>query len=295
MDDLYQVIAEKIEQRLDLAFTPEGHRSVGGGCINRTVLLEGMDQRYFVKLNQSSLLDVFIAEVAGLDAIASTHTLRTPAVIVHGTYKDQAYLVLEYISRSRSDANTLKKLGEGLARLHRTSAPRFGWHRNNTIGSTPQINTETDDWVAFLREHRLGYQLELAFKNGLPAEVSGPAERLLSRLGGLFDSYKPVPSLLHGDLWGGNFSADEQGMPVLFDPAVYFGDREADIAMTELFGGFDRSFYEAYNNAWPLDQGYAVRKTLYNLYHVLNHFNLFGGGYGAQARSMIHQLLAELG
>ena len=294
MDELYQAIAAGIEQRVDRPFKLERSRSVGGGCINRTVLLEGSDQRYFIKLNQSSQLDMFLAEEAGLDAIARTQTLRSPAVITHGTHGDTAYLVLEYIALGRSDTTTLQKLGEGLAALHRTSAPRFGWYRNNVIGSTPQINTETVDWLAFLGEHRIGYQLELAFQNGFAMEAAGPAEQLLSRLADLFPSYSPTPALLHGDLWGGNFGADSAGSPVLFDPAVYFGDREADIAMTELFGGFGRPFYDAYNGAWPLDPGYTVRKTLYNLYHVLNHFNLFGGGYGAQARAMIHQLLAEL-
>jgi fructosamine-3-kinase len=145
--------------------------------------------------------------------------------------------------------------------------------------------------MPFWRDQRLGYQLKLAARSGRDLLKKG--ERILADLGAFFQNYRPVPSLLHGDLWGGNVSAVER-QPVIFDPAVYYGDREADLAMTELFGGFSEQFYQAYRDTWPLDDGYPVRKTLYNLYHVLNHFNLFGGGYGSQAERMIDSLLSEL-
>ena len=178
--------------------------------------------------------------------------------------------------------------------MHRVCARAFGWDRDNTIGSTPQVNTADADWVSFLREQRLRYQLDLARANGADAGLLDGGERLLDALPRFFDSYYPHPSLLHGDLWGGNWSADAEGQPVIFDPAVYYGDREADLAMTELFGGFDDRFYHSYRQAWPLDAGYNSRKVLYNLYHVLNHYNLFGGGYARQAQGMIETLLAEL-
>jgi fructosamine-3-kinase len=149
--------------------------------------------------------------------------------------------------------------------------------------------------VEFWREHRLGYQLGLAEQRGGPANLLRKGEQLMQLVPNLFTDYQPRPSLLHGDLWSGNYAVTREGDPIIFDPAVYFGDREADLAMTELFGGFSRRFYQAYNEAWPLDKGYQVRKTFYNLYHILNHFNMFGGGYGGQAERMTEQLLNELG
>jgi fructosamine-3-kinase len=165
---------------------------------------------------------------------------------------------------------------------------------DNTIGSTPQKNTPRQDWVAFWREQRLGYQLQLAARQGHGGALQRQGEQLLEYLPDFFTDHRPQASLLHGDLWSGNYSIDSQGQPVIFDPAVYFGDREADLAMTELFGGFGAEFYAAYNSSWPLEPGYAVRKTLYNLYHILNHLNLFGGGYLSQAQRMIQHLLAEV-
>jgi protein-ribulosamine 3-kinase len=178
--------------------------------------------------------------------------------------------------------------------MHRATSGRFGWHRDNTIGATPQLNAWESDWIVFWQTYRLGYQLDLAARSGHGGQLQRRGGLLLERLPALFD-HAPVPSLLHGDLWGGNFSGDAEGNPVIFDPACYYGDREADLAMTELFGGFSGRFYSAYRAAWPLDPGYDTRKTLYNLYHILNHLNLFGGGYGSQAERMIDRLLAELG
>jgi fructosamine-3-kinase len=179
--------------------------------------------------------------------------------------------------------------------MHRHTADRFGWSRDNTIGSTPQINHTDEAWTTFFRERRLRFQLDLAASRGAPAALIDRGARLLEGLPGFFSVYQPAASLLHGDLWGGNWGCDGDGQPVLFDPAVYFGDRETDLAMTELFGGFDDRFYQSYRQSWAIDPGYSTRKVLYNLYHVLNHFNLFGGGYARQAQGMIDTLIAELG
>ena len=188
----------------------------------------------------------------------------------------------------------MARFGEQLAQMHRYTADQFGWHRDNTIGSTAQVNSWENDWLTFWREHRLGYQLTLAGRHGLGSRVLQKGERLQDNLQAFFDNHQPQASILHGDLWSGNYGISREGEPVIFDPAVYFGDREADLAMTELFGGFGSEFYAAYNATWPLDPGYPQRKTLYNLYHILNHYNLFGGGYGAQAEGMIDQLLADI-
>jgi fructosamine-3-kinase len=186
-------------------------------------------------------------------------------------------------------------LGEQLARQHRATRAAFGWDRDNTIGSTPQLNAWADDWVGFFRERRLRYQLSLAGANGHGARLQKRGDLLLANVGAFFTSYTPVPALLHGDLWGGNRMTDVQGRPVIVDPAVYYGDREADLAMTKLFGGFGAAFYAAYQGAWSLDAGATVRQDLYNLYHVLNHLNLFGEGYLGQSLALIDRLLAEVG
>jgi fructosamine-3-kinase len=266
--------------------------AVGGGCINQALRLTDDDRQFFVKLNEAGRHAMFEAEADALRAIAATHTLRVPAPLCTGIADGQAFLAMEWLTLGGGRHNSDAQLGTGLAALHRATQTNFGWRRDNTIGSTPQINTPASDWIVFYGEHRLGYQLQLATDRGAAALVRS-GEQLRARLPAFFSNYRPAPSLLHGDLWSGNFSALGDGTPVVFDPASYYGDREADLAMTELFGGFDQNFYAAYRAAWPLDPGYAVRKSLYNLYHILNHGHLFGGGYDRQAEQMIARLLSE--
>src|SRR5215831_14880566 len=184
---------------------------------------------------------------------------------------------------------------DGLRALHAVTTARFGWWRDNTIGRTPQANAWNADWTEFFRECRLRPQLALGERQGFPRGLSERGARLLEALPALLEGHQPRASLLHGDLWGGNWLAAATGEPVLFDPAVYYGDRETDLAMTHLFGGFGAGFYHAYESAAPLPAGAALRTELYNLYHVLNHANLFGGGYAAQARATIDRLLSEVG
>jgi len=266
---------------------------VSKGCISETVVLENGPHRYFVKLNDPSRLEMFVAEAEGLAALAAAKSVRVPTPICWGAGSNQAYLVLEYFDLSVCGPQTQAVLGKQIAAMHRTTQAQFGWHRSNTIGSTPQVNTYSGNWAEFFRDRRLGFQLELAGGIGnYRLQTSG--ERLLGHIGSFFDGYAPCASLLHGDLWAGNVGATVSGEPIVFDPAVYYGDRETDVAMTELFGGFGESFYRSYNDAWPLAPGYESRKTLYNLYHVLNHLNLFGRGYLPQAERMIGQLLAQV-
>jgi fructosamine-3-kinase len=238
---------------------------------------------------------MFEAEAAGLEELRHAQSVRVPRVLSIGTNAGKAWLALEWIQGGVPSRATDAVLGEQLARQHRLRQPAFGWNRNNTIGSTPQLNDWDDNWVTFFRDRRLRYQLNLARDNGYGGRLQHRGEILLDRVSDYFSTYQPSPSLLHGDLWGGNRVADERGDPVIFDPAVYYGDREADLAMTRLFGGFGPAFYSAYQSAWAPATGAAVRTDLYNLYHVLNHLHLFGGGYLAQALSLIDNLLAEVG
>ncbi len=263
---------------------------VAGGSINEAFHLDGTDgSRYFLKLNAARHIDIFAAETHGLETIAATGTLRVPCPVVHGTTMQQSYLVLEHLElQSRGDAMLL---GKQLAALHRCSASRFGFAYDNFIGTSPQPNDWKDDWLSFWREQRLGFQLKLATKNGHADELQHLGKCLLDSLPALFAGHIPQPSLLHGDLWSGNHAFLADGTPILFDPAVYYGDRECDIAMTELFGGYPADFYAAYRATWPLDDGYENRRDLYNLYHILNHANLFGGGYVRQAAQMMRKLL----
>ena len=288
----WRPVEAAIEAATGDSFRVEQQRSMGGGCISQTLLIGDGVRSFFVKLNAASLLSMFEAEAAGLEELLASGSIRVPTPVCSGSGDGTAWLVLEYIPMGGGSNPGLA--GEQLAQMHRKQADAFGWCMDNTIGSTPQQNGWMVEWIDFWRERRLGFQLELAARKGYGGALQSQGEKLLGCFDRLID-HAPLPSLLHGDLWGGNIGYDEQGNPVIFDPAVYYGDREADVAMTELFGGFGKEFYDAYNAIWPLDSGYAVRKSLYNLYHILNHLNLFGGGYAQQAQGMIAKLLSENG
>jgi fructosamine-3-kinase len=237
---------------------------------------------FFLKCNNAAHADNFAAEADGLAALRS-NGMRAPEPLSHGQAGDQAYLLLELLELNGT--RDFPALGRMLAEAHRRPAPRFGLHRDNFIGATPQPNDWCDDWAEFWRERRLRPQLELARRNGFDLSLGGITSCL--------EGYRSAPSLLHGDLWSGNAGFTRDG-PVVFDPAVYYGDREADLAMTELFGGFPREFYSAYEAAYPLERGYEKRKHLYNLYHLLNHLNLFGAGYLGQVKRTLGLLRDSL-
>ena len=264
--------------------------AVSGGDINRAFRLTLGDRRFFVKLNRAELLPMFEAECAGLEAIAGTKTIRVPEVYATGSDGDQAYLVMEYIELSRQADGA--SLAAALAAMHQNCGEQYGFHRDNTIGSTPQINTISPDWVEFWRRNRLGYQLQLAAQRGFDAGLIDSGSRLGERIDAFFRDYRPRASLLHGDLWSGNWAADPAGAPVIYDPACYYGDHEADLAMMELFGHPGERFFAAYRERFPIDAGYRERRDLYNLYHLFNHALLFGGGYLAQTRRGMERLLA---
>jgi protein-ribulosamine 3-kinase len=290
---LWESVADEVARATGSGFRIDARQPVGGGSISTAYLLEGGGRRYFVKLNTSARAAMFEAESEGLREIARTGTVRVPEPICTGSAAGSAYLVLEYLDLQPGTHADAARLGERLAALHRVTAEHYGWRMDNAIGSTPQLNHPAADWAAFWRERRLGYQLALAARNGYAGKVQSLGERLMGALDALFADHQPAPALLHGDLWSGNVASD-RGEPVVFDPAVYYGDREADIAMTELFGGFASRFYEAYRGEYPLDPGYSTRKYLYNAYHLLNHVNLFGGAYLAQAQGTMERLLSEI-
>ncbi len=287
---MWDEIATHISQSIGQPFQLETRRSVSGGCINSGYAISGSQQTYFVKVNQATQLAMFAAEAAGLDEMLASQTIRVPKPICWGTAADSAYLVLEWLELSHISGSGWEAMGHKLAALHQTTSRKgFGWQINNTIGATVQINDWSMDWTEFWAEHRLGYQFKLAAERG---GIFPGQNRLLKAIPKLLSGHDPQPALVHGDLWSGNAAVTQAGEPVIFDPATYYGDREVDLAMTELFGGFPADFYRGYNSAFPLDSSYSQRKTLYNLYHILNHFNLFGGSYAAQSNRMIQQILS---
>ena len=260
---------------------PEGSpEPVGGGCIHDSFVLGD----YFVKTNRASFLDMFEAEADGLRAISATGAIRAPKPVTTGANETTAFIIMERLDLGgRGDEGPL---GEQLAALHRHTGAAHGWERDNFIGSTPQPNQPGGDWAEFFRDQRLGHMLRLLERRGT---TFPGANRLLERIPDLLGGLDTPPSLLHGDLWGGNAGFLRDGTPVVFDPAVYRGHREADLAMTTLFGGFGPRFYDAYQSAWPLEAGHHERRDLYNLYHILNHALLFGGGYASQAAGIIRR------
>jgi protein-ribulosamine 3-kinase len=280
-----------LEAATGLRFERPPQRLSAGGGFATCERWDATSGPVFVKQAAAERLPMLEAEAAGLRELAGADAIRVPAVLAVGLGAGRAYLALEWIDLQPGSSRAEAWLGERLAAQHRVAAPRFGWHRDNTIGATPQHNDWDADWPRFFAERRLAFQLDLAERNGHAGALIARGRRLCERLEAFFEDDRPVPALLHGDLWGGNWAADPRGMPVIFDPAVYYGDREVDLAMTRLFGGFGRDFYAAYESAWPLSPGADRRRTLYNLYHVLNHLNLFGGGYRAQAERMTEQLL----
>ncbi len=269
--------------------------AAGGGSISQSFGVFGEKSSWFIKLNLSSMLPMFDAEAEGLVTLGKCTALRIPKVFGCAKEEDMAYLLTEHIQLSPLRGKTaVYQAGRSLAALHQMKGMSFGWNGNNFIGSSPQINVLQDSWPDFLAHYRLLPQLEMAKVRGASKSMVDNGFRLLELLPAFFKEYEPQISLTHGDLWGGNAALDEAGRFVLFDPAIHYADRETDLAMSELFGGFPEDFYAGYETLWPLDAGYAMRRPLYQLYHVLNHFNLFGGSYQSQAERLIRGLLVAV-
>ncbi|MBA4600946.1 fructosamine kinase family protein [Thermoactinomyces mirandus] len=264
-------------------------RPVSGGDINRACQVKTGKRQYFVKMNQPVSQTFFQKEINGLTAIAQTHTLPVPQI--YGTYYDpetkSALLMLEWVQGNKT-ANTNPQLGRGLARLHQVKGQAFGFKEDNFIGSLPQHNPWTSDWITFYHDQRLKVQYELGIKR---QTILGKRRKKLEKLIDRLDQWLPLnaePSLIHGDLWGGNWIAGKGGRPYLIDPAVNYAHYELEIAFTELFGGFSPSFYDCYQEVQPLDKNYHERKPLYQLYYLLVHLNLFGESYGSSVDRVLN-------
>ncbi|MCD8193508.1 MAG: fructosamine kinase family protein [Tannerellaceae bacterium] len=260
-------------------------QALSGGCIANSYRIDTAGQgSFFIKYGTNTLE----AEAASLRELARPGVIHVPQVI----YTESSLLILEYIPAGTKKKDFFSELGRKLARLHRYTSQSFGFYEDNYIGSTPQLNIataeEATDWSTFYFNKRLLFQYKLAVQNGMATtRLKEGMEYLKTHISSLLAGSEEPPALLHGDLWAGNYMCNQEGNPVLIDPAVYYGHREADLAMTHLFGGFPPEFYQAYQAEYPLPQGWEQRQGLYKLYHVLNHLNMFGRGYLHEAEQLI--------
>lgn len=264
------------------------------GCINEVYCYETDKRRFFVKINQKQSAGAFSAEFQGLESLRATRTIRVPQPYCFGDFPGGgAYLIMEYIPMKRIGLEALEKLGSQLGGLHALKKEnRFGFHMDNTIGGTPQRNDWSFDWVRFFSFHRLKHQLDLVDNILEDPAIRDSGNELLDILPKFFEGIEISPSLLHGDLWSGNVGMDEEGLPVVYDPAVYYGHSEAELSIMEMFGGFPERFYTAYRRFLPKQEGEEERVLLYKLYHYLNHLNLFGSSYYSQSLSIIKTLIS---
>lgn len=291
MFDTY--LKDSLEQALSLQFNQNigiyDFRSVAGGCINYTMYIETNRGRFFVKINDPDIYpDMFEKEVRGLELLVSANAIEIPSTINYGIAGKYSFLVLEYIDSATRNDRFWEEFGASLAKLHKNTSDQFGLDYDNYIGSLKQTNNLCDDWTTFFIEERLKRQLKLGFSNGyLNESHERQFDSLFKELHNVFP--EEPPSLLHGDLWSGNFMVSENGQACIFDPAVYYGNREAEIAFTDLFGGFDEAFYQGYNAEYPLEKDFDSRKDIYNLYPLLVHLNLFGTSYLSQVESILRK------
>jgi len=299
MESLSKAASDALGRTVQLEPSRGGGYSGGGGASTSAVSDTATGTKYFVKsASGEEASNMLRAEYLGVKSMSDTKTIRVPTPVAFGTHENpalggrsQSFVIFEYLEFAGGGSQY--ELGKQLAKMHRHTSEngKFGFEVDNTIGATFQPNLPwIDNWAEFWDQHRLGHMLQLTNDAGYDLAT---IEKLRQKTRTLL-SHNPAPSLIHGDLWGGNKGFCKEGdkvVPCIFDPATYYGDREADVAMTFVFGGFSSDFYDGYNSEWPLPEGHEQRRTIYNLYHILNHEVLFGGGYLRQARSMIEQIL----
>ncbi len=286
-----QKIRNKLEDELKI--TISSYNSLSGGCISNAYKLKTTGNRDFLlKINENHEGDMFFKEADGLIELKKANAIRVPEVIL----AEKDFILLEFINSSGRSKSFFKDFGFKFSEMHKYTSSTFGFFEDNYIGASPQPNIpgheEESNWVKFYFNKRILYQFKLAEKNGYATgELRQGISKLENKIEKIFSGSKEPPSLLHGDLWSGNYMVDENGDACLIDPAVYYGHREADLGMTKLFGGFNSEFYNSYNENFPLPDGYDYRENIYKLYHVLNHLNIFGRGYYSQAVSLIDYYL----
>lgn len=260
-----------------------------GGCINNTGILSTNEGKYFLKWNSKSRFpDLFEKEAQGLILLKEAkHSIKIPEVVFHSSDDSHVFILMEYLERSSPGQTYWEDFGNGLAELHLNQGESHGLEYDNYIGSLEQSNNQQTDWEKFFIQNRLLPMFKMAYNRGLfDKSYQKEFDSFISKLPALMPN-ECLPSLMHGDLWSGNVMIDEIGKPAIIDPAVYYGFREMEIAFTELFGRFGEGFYQAYNDAWPLESGYSERKDIWNLYPLLVHVNLFGGSYVRSVKEII--------
>lgn len=287
--NIWQSIQSEIQDATQTEFNISQKISVTGGDINQAFRLIGNNCEYFVKLNSANNYDMFCQESVGLKALRKSERLKIPQTILYGLFENQSYLVLEYLDLKSN--GEMEKFAVALAQLHLNTQNNFGFACDNYIGKTVQINAPRNNWGEFFAEQRIGFQLSLLQQKGVPQSLIKKGQQLVQRLPIYLNKHQPRPALIHGDLWQGNYSFDPSGMPVIYDPACYYADHEVDLAMLELFGNPGPAFFKTYSQTYPIENGYTMRKKIYNLYHILNHANLFGGRYISQSEHMIKGLI----
>jgi fructosamine-3-kinase len=284
---MWHFISERISECIQQDFICDDIREVKAGDSHKAYKISDGKQHFFVKINEKIHLTNFEVEVDGLEHLSNTQLFKVPNFICTGLVSNHSFLVLEYINMSQGNEQSWFHFGQTLAELHKTQTQQmYGWQEDNFIGLTPQSNLWQKKWSCFFAEQRIGFMLQLLSEKGL---VLANIDTVVESIKSLLTGHNPKPSMLHGDLWQGN-AGFHKNQPVLFDPAFYFGDRETDLAMTELFGRFPVQFYQGYADIWPLEVDYEYRKPIYQLYHVLNHALLFGGHYIESAKITLKNL-----
>lgn len=283
MKDILKALADRCDCE-DIQCVSE----FSAGGLNQSAVFKTDRGKFFVKKNSSYPLSMYEAELKGLEAIQNTKTLKTPISYCCGQGDVGIYFIMEYLELIPHDTHSQLLLGEQLAKMHSLSGKdKFGFELDNTIGTTPQLNSWQNNWITFFLEDRLEFQLKLIEKNYRDTELRRAAEPLLTRFPSFFSGIEVSPSLLHGDLWSGNTAQDRNGCPVVYDPAAYYGHHEAEFGILLMFGGFFfASFFEAYHAVLPKEAGFEERHQAYKLYHMLNHYNLFGSAYRAGCLSI---------